>query len=241
MGFGTERHTFAGLFQGTPPRASRVPSRGRAWIRARAGSSVNVPVPVPVPEIVQGLIVSVARDVLYRWLMVRLLIALTASLASACSGSPAAAAGGEAGAGGAASPVDAVSVEVGVPAGPDGLDFEPMPAGSELRLQTFGQGGTHVLVAVRSAGFGKRAFVSATLRNLTTDVEVEEPAPARPQLLYCGDDGFCDLVPYLVHASGIAADEERDGLRVLLTAQVRNEAGAQAEASIEAVLSTADL
>jgi len=189
----------------------------------------------------------VARDVLYRWLMLRLLVALTAALASACAAPPGISAGaggegGEAGSGGAASPSEPASVELGVPSGPDGLDFAPLLAGSELRLQTFGQGGTHVLVAVRSAGIGKRAFVSATLRNLTTDVVVEEPAPARPQLLFCGDDGFCDLVPYLVHASGIAAtDAERDGLRVLLTAQVRNEAGAAAEASVEAVLSTADL
>jgi hypothetical protein len=179
--------------------------------------------------------------------MLRLLLALTALLASACGGSGGATPGaggenGEAGASSAgASPVPAASVEVGVPAGPDGLDFEPLVAGGELLLQTFGQGGTHVMVAVRTAGIGKRAFVSATLRNLTTDVEVEESAPARPQLLYCGDDGFCDLVPYLVHASGIAADEERDGLSVLLTARVRNEAGARAEASVEAVLSTADL
>ena len=190
---------------------------------------------------------ALARDVLYRGLMLRLLVALTAALASACAASPGLSAGaggegGEAGSGGAASPAEEASVEVGIPSGPDGLDFAPLPAGSELRLQTFGQGGTHVLVAVRSVGIGKRAFVSATLRNLTTDVVVEEPAPARPQLLFCGDDGFCDLVPYLVHASGIAAtDEERDGLRVLLTAQVRNEAGAAAEASVEAVLSTADL
>ena len=191
----------------------------------------------------------VARDVLYRWSMLRLLVALTASLASACAGSPggstAPGAGGEQGEAGSdagASPVQVASVQVGVPAGPDGLDFEPLLPGSELRLQTFGQGGTHVMVAVRSAGFGKRAFVSATLHNLTTEVEVEEPAPARPQLLYCGDDGFFDLVPYLVHASGIAAtDEERDGLRVLLTARVRNETGARAEASVEAMLSTADL
>jgi hypothetical protein len=190
----------------------------------------------------------VACDVLYRESMLRLLVALTASLASACAGSPggsttpgAGGEGGEAGASAGASAVEAASVEVGVPTGPDGLDFAPLLAGSELRLQTFGQGGTHVMVAVRSVGIGKRAFVSASLRNLTTDVEVEEPAPARPQLLYCGDDGFCDLVPYLVHASGIAADEERDGLRVSVTARVRNEAGAQAEASVEAVLSTADL
>jgi hypothetical protein len=190
----------------------------------------------------------VACDVLYREAMLRLLVALMASLASACAGSPggstmpgAGGEGGEAGASAGASAVEAASVEVGVPTGPDGLDFAPLLAGSELRLQTFGQGGTHVMVAVRSVGIGKRAFVSASLRNLTTDVEVEEPAPARPQLLYCGDDGFCDLVPYLVHASGIAADEERDGLRVSVTARVRNEAGVQAEASVEAVLSTADL
>jgi hypothetical protein len=178
--------------------------------------------------------------------MLRLLVAWTASLASACAGSQGDSTtpggqGGEAGSSAGASAVEATSVEVGIPTGPDGLDFAPLPAGSELRLQTFGQGGTHVMVAVRTAGIGKRAFVSATLRNLTTDVEVEEPAPARPQLLYCGDDGLCDLVPYLVHASGIAADDERDGLRVLLTARARNEAGARAEASVEAVLSTVDL
>jgi hypothetical protein len=177
--------------------------------------------------------------------MLRLLVALTASVASACAGSPGSTLpggeGGEAGSSAGAASVEAARVEVGIPAGPDGLDFAPLLAGSELRLKTFGQGGTHVMVAVRSAGIGKRGFVSATLRNLTTDVEVEEPAPARPQLLYCGDDGFCDLVPYLVHASGIAEDEERDGLSVLLTARVRNEAGARAEASVEAVLSTADL
>jgi hypothetical protein len=186
-----------------------------------------------------------ACDVLYGGLMLRVLVALTASLASACAGSSGGSstpgAGGEAGSSAGGSTVGTASVEVGIPTGPDGLDFEPLAGGSVLRLQTFGQGGTHLMIAVRSAGLGKRAFVSATLRNTTTGVEVEEPAPARPQLLFCGDDGFCDLVPYLVHASGIAADDERDGLPVLVTARARNEAGAEAEASVEAVLSTADL
>jgi hypothetical protein len=135
----------------------------------------------------------------------------------------------------------ATTVELGVPGGADGLDFEPLSDGDELRLQTFGQGGTHVLVAVRCVGFGNRAFVSAKLENLATGVVVEEPAPARPQLLFCEDE-VCELVPYLVHASGLTeTDDEKDGLRVRITAQVRAEVGVRAEGSSEAVLSTADL
>ena len=147
----------------------------------------------------------------------------------------------EAGAAGEA-PVVPPTVELGIPMGDDGLGFQALQAGDELRLQTFGQGGTHVLVAVRCTGFDKRSFISATLRNLLTDVEVEEPAPARPQLLYCHDAGLCDLVPYLVHASGLTkTDEEKDGLMVRLTARARTEAGVMAEASRDLVLSTADL
>lgn len=142
-----------------------------------------------------------------------------------------------------AGPLQPATVELGVPTGSSELDFAPLADGAELRLQTFGQGGTHVLVAVRCSGFGNRAFVSATLKNLTTDAEVLEPEPARPQLLYCGEEDACDLVPYLVHASGLTeTDEEKDGLPVALTVRVRDDQNeAEAEATREAVLSTADL
>ena len=133
------------------------------------------------------------------------------------------------------------TVELGVPDGADGLGFLPLADGAVLKLQTFGQGGTHVMVGVRCTGFGNRAFVSATLRNDTTGVEVAEPPPARPQLLYC-EAGVCDLVPYLVHASGIApTDAEKDGLQVRLTVTVTSEDGVSAEGTREVVLSTADL
>ena len=134
------------------------------------------------------------------------------------------------------------SVELGVPGGEDGLEFVPLNDGSQLKLQTFGQGGTHLMVGVRCTGFGNRTFISATLENLTTGASVSEPAPARPQLLYCNDDGVCDLVPYLVHASGITApDEDKHGVRLRLTAHARNEAGSMAEGSRDVVLSTEDL
>src|SRR5882724_4128135 len=71
-------------------------------------------------------------------------------------------------------------VELGVPGGPDSLDFVPMQDGDVLRLETFGQGGIHVLLAVRCIGFGSRAFVALTLTNTNTGTQLVAPAPVRP-------------------------------------------------------------
>lgn len=134
------------------------------------------------------------------------------------------------------------SVEIGVPSGDDGLDFAPLEPGAELRLQTFGQGGTHVFLGVRCIGFGTRAYVTIQLRNLSSGIEITSPAPPRPQLLYCSDEGVCDLVPMTVMTGGLTeTTEERDGLRIEVGAEVHNDAGARATDAVEAVLSTADL
>jgi len=132
-------------------------------------------------------------------------------------------------------------VELGVPGGKDGLDFTPLADGSVLNLETFGQGGTHVLLAVRCIGFGSRAFVELRARNLLDGTELVAPAPARPQLLFCEGE-VCDLVPITLMMGGIAAsDAERDGLAIELTATVHNAGGVSGECSRQAVLSTADL
>jgi hypothetical protein len=185
--------------------------------------------------------------VLARWLSYLGTLLVVSACGDAEGSQPLASVGGAAGqgAGGdgelAGAPNVTAQVELGVPDGEDGLGFLPLADGAVVKLQTFGQGGTHIMVGVRCTGFGSRAFVSATLHNDATGVEVAEPPPARPQLLYC-EGGVCDLVPYLVHASGIAAtDAEKDGLQVRLTVTVTNEAGVTAEGSREVVLSTADL
>jgi hypothetical protein len=135
-----------------------------------------------------------------------------------------------------------VSVEIGVPGGADGLEFAPLAAGGELRLQSFGQGGTHVFLAVRCIGFGSRAFVSLTLTNELTQVQVFSPTPVRPQLLYCREPTVCDLVPILAMTGGLTEpDVERDGLAIQVAVEVHNQAGLSASATQEAVLSTADL
>jgi hypothetical protein len=161
-------------------------------------------------------------------------------LACSCAAKPGATPGGagEAGAAGAAP----TGAEVGVPGGSDGLTFLPLDDGAVLKLHTFGQGGVHVLVGVNTWGFGNRAFVSGSLTNPQTGKQTLEPEPARPQLLYCGDEGNCDLVPYLIHATGLTPTfAEMDGLEVTLSVTVRSETGATADASRTVVLSTADL
>jgi hypothetical protein len=136
-----------------------------------------------------------------------------------------------------------VGAEVGVPSEEDDLEFTPLEEGGELRLQTFGQGGTHVMLGVRCLGFGNRAFVAIVLRNLTTDAIARTPAPVRPQLLFCRDELTCDLVPLLAMTSGLTEPgEERDGLRIEITAIVHSPDGElEASATRAAVLSTADL
>ncbi len=136
-----------------------------------------------------------------------------------------------------------VSVEIGVPGGPDGLDFSPLEPGAEVRLESFGQGGTHILLGIRSVGFGSRAYVALTLTNLATGEQTSSPAPVRPQLLDCAEAAdICDLVPILAIASGIAAPGvDRNGLAVEIAADVHNDAGLHAAATQQIVLSTADL
>jgi hypothetical protein len=181
-----------------------------------------------------GVTVAVACLLLIQRLAVARLPTILCALSLACSG-----------------PVESepepeevdVRAEVGVPTG-DGLEFAPLEDGSELRLQTFGQGGTHLFLGVRCVGFGSRAYVTVTLKNLMTDVEVTSPAPPRPQLLFCSEDDprVCDLVPMTVMTGGLTKTiEERDGLPIRIGAEVHNDDGERAYASAEAVLSTADL
>ena len=148
---------------------------------------------------------------------------------------------GAAGSGGGAGEASVGEVLLGVPGGPDGLDFAPLEEGAELRLQTFGQGGTHVLLGVRCIDFGNRVFVSLRVRNSNTGTELVAPAPVRPQLLAC-EGNVCDLVPLTLMMGGLTQnDAERDGLPIEITAEAHNVLGRAGQASRHAVLSTADL
>jgi len=168
------------------------------------------------------------------------LTVVVALLACAC-GAPAAAPAPNVGSGGEGGMALVGQVELGVPGGPDALDFAPLEDGAVLPLETFGQGGTHILLGVRCVGFGQRAFVSLRVQNLLTGTELVTPAPAHPQLLFCEGD-VCDLVPITMMMGGIAEnDADRDGLALAISAEVHNLAGMTGMASARATLSTADL
>jgi hypothetical protein len=134
-------------------------------------------------------------------------------------------------------------VEVGVPGGSDGLDFASLDADATLPLRTFGQGGTHVFLGVRTRGFGVRASVTLRLTNLDSGAQIESPAPPRPQLFYCDEANWvCDLVPITVMTGGLTDEtEERHGLPVRVEAFVENAAGRSGHAEASARLSTEQL
>ncbi len=132
------------------------------------------------------------------------------------------------------------SVVVGVPAGEDQLGFAALDEGSVLELETFGQGGTHVTLAIRAIGLGQECYVTVGIENLNTGAEIEEATPSSgPRPLLCREPPACDLVPFYVMMGGLTQpDEARDGLPIEVTARVRNEAGDGARGSVSAFLST---
>jgi hypothetical protein len=135
-----------------------------------------------------------------------------------------------------------VWVDLGVSSGPDGLDFEHLAPGGAVPLYTFGQGGTHALLAVRCRGLGERAFVALTITNPADGRQVSAPAGQSPRLLACASDGTCDLLPLLVMTGGLVpAGTERDGLGVVIRADASNVDGIAASVERAALLSTASL
>jgi hypothetical protein len=142
----------------------------------------------------------------------------------------------------AGSDADAPWVDIGLSAGVGGLDFEPLELGGQVPLATFGQGGTHALLAVRCSGFGDAAFVNVDITNLNTGVQVSSTPTSSPQLLLCRDELLCDLVPLLVMMGGLTAPgEEREGLPIRVEVEAHNVAGTRAEVEREAILSARSL
>src|SRR5689334_23023708 len=134
------------------------------------------------------------------------------------------------------------SVDIGLSSGPDGLEFEHLEAGGSVPLYTFGQGGTHALLAVRCVGLGERAIVAITISNPVDGRSVSAPAGQSPRLLACNAEGSCDLLPLLVMTGGLVPPgTDRDGLAVLIRADASNLAGAAASVERDAFLSAASL
>jgi hypothetical protein len=137
---------------------------------------------------------------------------------------------------------DGPSVDIGLSSGEGGLGFERLEPGNEVPLLTFGQGGTHALLAIRCVGFGSRAFVNVTITNLNAGTQVQSAPSPSPQLLICREPEVCDLVPFLVMTGGLTEPgEERDGLPIRIEAEAHNVDGARARVEREAVLSTREL
>jgi len=135
---------------------------------------------------------------------------------------------------------DAIEVEVGLSGGIGELEFVPLEPGGDIPLETFGQGGTHATVAVRARGLGTNvAFFDVTVENARTRAVVMTVPSSRPQLWICDEAReVCDQVSVHVMTGGLApvGIENRDGLEVIVHAQVRDETGRRGSGSQEGVL-----
>jgi hypothetical protein len=130
-------------------------------------------------------------------------------------------------------------VDVGLPAGEDGLEFVRLEPGAAIPLETFGQGGTHALLAVRTSGLGNRAFIGVTITNAATGDAVSAPPGPSPRLLICRGADVCDLLPLLVMTGGLVPPgTDRDGLNVRLRVEAASPDGTSASVERDAVLST---
>jgi len=131
-----------------------------------------------------------------------------------------------------------LAVQIGMRVGPRDNTFVALEPGGDIRLGTFGQGGTHAELAVRCIGFGNRAFITLTLENLRDGTVIMYPPTSRPTLLRCVEEpaGACDYLPIYFMTGGLAPPTEKDGLPVLVRATCLNEAGEQGSTSIDGVL-----
>jgi hypothetical protein len=139
-------------------------------------------------------------------------------------------------------PQPSIWADVGLPGGADGLDFVRLEPGGSVPLQTFGQGGTHALLAVRTSGLGNRAFVGVEIENVATGDTVSAPPGASPRLLLCRTEGVCDLLPLLVMTGGLVPPgSDRDGLAVRIHVDASNPEGSTASVERDGLLSAASL
>ena len=93
---------------------------------------------------------------------------------------------------------------------------------------------------MRARGLGTNiAFFDVSLENTLTGAMVGTVPSSKPQLWICDDDRqVCDQAPVHVMTGGLApvGIENRDGLRVMVTADVRDEQGRRGRGSQEGVL-----
>lgn len=130
-------------------------------------------------------------------------------------------------------------MDIGLPGGSDGLEFTELLPGGGVPLETFGQGGTHALLAVRCGGLGNRAFVEVRIQNAASGATVVAPAGPSPRLLLCREAGVCDLLPLLVMTGGLVQPgEARNGLAVIIGVDASSPDARAASVEREAVLTT---
>lgn len=202
-----------------------------------------------------------------RWtrygLFVAILVALVGSWLTACTEEPREPVAPTPDAG-----MDAMvrpSISIGIPDAVTGIRYEPLVAGGDVRLETYGQGGLHAVFIIECVGMGNQAWVDIRMTNLGDydrrhgfdagtehdDADaggggyqfpgfVETLPSAQPSLLACDDlrdPVYCRTMPREVLTGGLAANlDALSDLHVEIRAQARNRDGLMLSDTIDAYL-----
>lgn len=58
------------------------------------------------------------------------------------------------------------SISIGIPDDVTGIRYEPLAAGGDVKLETYGQGGLHAVFIIQCVGMGNQAWVDIRMTNL---------------------------------------------------------------------------
>lgn len=123
------------------------------------------------------------------------------------------------------------SATIGIPDTETERLFVELPAGGDIPLETYGQGGYHAVFVIQLVDLGNAAWVDVHIRNLDGTGETGSTPTRQPQLLACDDlqdPHVCSRGPITVLTAALAEPADLEGLHVAVEVIARTREGLMA-------------
>ncbi len=129
-----------------------------------------------------------------------------------------------------------LEVEIGIPDIETRRSFEALDSAGTVYFSKGAQVQEFIMLAVRTHGHARKAFVEVTVTRDETGDVVSRSAGAEAEPMVCDDDDWCTLVPILLPASALGDLTELEGSAITMHATVWLESGAEGKAAAQGFL-----